>query len=350
MTRVRAGQLAGFLARLYRAAGMTQAGARVMADGHVEADLRGIPGHGSRLAPSYLDKLRAGRLNSRPLVRTVHDAEAVLVVDADLAPGPVAARLAVDAAMLRARRCGVAAVTVRRAGHVGALGIPAAQLARRGLVGLVTAQASAPSVALHGGTGTPVLGSSALAIAVPGPDQQRPVLIDLAAAAMSWGRLHQLARTGRMLPDGSALDTDGVPVHDPTLAAVLLPAGERGQGLAIVLELLVGALTGGAPLPAGDDGRGLLVVAVDPRRLGVADSLPGGVAAVAHAVREQGGRMPGDRAWSHRDRARQDGIHLDSGDLAALVNAGRHANVRAPHGWTRPEVPRPATGSQEVQL
>lgn len=350
MTPVPAGQLANYLQCLYEAAGMTRAGARVMADTQVEADLRGISGHGSRLAPACLDKLRTGRLNPRPLIRIVQDEEAILVVDADLAPGPVAARLAVAAAMLRTRRCGIAAVTVHRAGHVGALGIPAVQLARRGLVGMVAAQASARSVALHGGTSTPVLGSSALAVAVPGPDRQRPVLVDLAAAAMSWGRLHHLARTGQVMPDGSALDSDGRETHDPTSAAVLLPAGERGQALAIVLELLVGALTGSAALPAGDDGRGLLVIAIDPRRLGAADSLTTGVAAVAQAVREQGARMPGDRDWSHRDRTRRDGIFLDVGDLAALIDAGRRANVRAPHGWIRPEPPTPTTGSQKEQL
>ncbi|MEH0930877.1 Ldh family oxidoreductase [Micromonospora sp. CPCC 205558] len=350
VSRVPAGQLASYLQCLYEAAGMTRAGARVMADTHVEADLRGIPGHGSRLAPGYLDKLRTGRLNSRPLIRVVQGEEAVLVVDADLAPGPVAARLAVAAAMLRARRCGIAAVTVRRAGHVGALGIPAAQLARRGLVGVAAAQASARSVALHGGSSAPVLGSSALAVAVPGPDPRRPVLVDLAAAAMSWGRLHQLARTGQALPNGSALDASGHWVRDPNLAAALLPVGERGQALAIVLELLVGALTGSTPLPTGDDGRGLLVVAVDPRRLAVAESLATGVAAVAHAVREQGARMPGDRAWSQRDRARQDGIALDAGDMAALIEAGRRVNVRAPHGWIQPEPLDAITGSQKEQM
>ncbi|MEU7590883.1 Ldh family oxidoreductase [Micromonospora sp. NPDC049230] len=350
VTRVPAGQLANFLQCLYQTAGMTRVGARAMADTHLEADLRGIPGHGSRLAPGYLDKLRTGHLNPRPLIRTVRDEEAVLVVDADLAPGPVAARLAVTAAILRTRRYGIAAVTVRRAGHVGALGIPAAQLARRGLVGVAAAQASARSVALHGGTSTPILGSSALAVAVPSPDPQRPVLVDLAAAAMSWGRLHHLARTGQVLPTGSALDASGHRVHDPNLAKVLLPAGERGQALAIVLELLVGALTGSTPLPAGDDGRGLLVVAVDPRRLAVAESLATGVAAVAQTVREQGARMPGDRAWSQRDRAHQDGIALDADDLAALIEAGRRVNVRAPHGWIQPEPLEASTGSQKEQM
>ncbi|MFF0819992.1 MULTISPECIES: Ldh family oxidoreductase [Micromonospora] len=336
MTPVPARQLANYLQCLYEAAGMTRVGARVMADAQVEADLRGIFGHGSRLAPTYLDKLRTGRLNPRPLIRAVRDEDAIRVVDADLAPGPLAAQMAAASAMLRARRWGIAAVTVRRAGHVGALGIPAAKVARRGLVGVVAAQASARSVALHGGTSTPVLGSSALAVAVPGPDRQRPVLVDLAAAAMSWGRLHQLARTGQALPDGTALDANGRATHDPTHATVLLPAGERGQALAIVLELLVGVLTGSPPAPTGDDGRGLLVMAIDPRRLGTADLLPTGIAALADAVRQQGARMPGDRAWSHRDRALHDGVRLNASDLAALLDAGRRLNIPAPHGWARP--------------
>jgi LDH2 family malate/lactate/ureidoglycolate dehydrogenase len=344
VTHVPARELAGYLERLYRAAGMTRAGARAMAGAHVEADLRGIAGHGSRLAPGYLAKLHAGRLNPRPRLRSVHDADAVLVVDADLAPGPLAARHAVAAVLRRAQRRGVAAAAVRRAGHVGALGIPAAQLARHGLVGVAAGQASAASVALHGGTGAPILGSSALAVAVPGSAPRRPVLVDLAAAATSWGRLHQLARAGRALPDGCALDAHGAATGDPGAAAVLLPAGERGQALAIVLELLVGALTGGAALLGGGDGRGLLVVALDPHHFGVAESLPTAVAALARPVREQGARMPGDGAWCHRARGRRRGIPLDRADLAALADAGRHANIHVPHGWLHAE---PSTGSQE---
>ncbi|MFC8849114.1 MULTISPECIES: Ldh family oxidoreductase [unclassified Micromonospora] len=348
MTPVPARHLASYLQCLYEAAGMTRVGARVMAEAQVEADLRGICGHGSRLAPTYLDKLRTGRLNPRPLIRAVRDEDAIRVVDADLAPGPLAARTAAAAAMLRAQRWGIAAVTVHRAGHIGALGIPAAKVARSGLVGVVAAQASARSVALHGGTGTPVLGSSALAVAVPGPDRQRPVLVDLAAAATSWGSLHQLARTDQPLPDGTALDADGRATHDPTHATVLLPAGERGQALAIVLELLVGALTGSAPVPTGDDGRGLLIMALDPRRLSTAYALTTGVAALADAVRQQGARMPGDRAWSHRDRTLHDGVRLNASDLSALLDAGRRLNVPAPHGWARPTPSTPSSPKEQM--
>ncbi|MFH9983700.1 Ldh family oxidoreductase [Streptomyces sp. NPDC017179] len=346
VTRVPAVELTGYLERLYRAAGMTGGGARTMAAAHVEADLRGIPGHGSRLAPSYVARLRSGRLNPRPRITARHDSGACLVVDADLAPGPVAARHAVAACVRRARRHGVGLVCVHRTGHAGALGIAASQAARQGLVSILAAPTSSASVALLGGTGAGLLGNSAFAIAVPGPEPDQPVVVDLAAASSSWGRVHHRARMGQDLPEGCALDAAGRPVRDPAQAAVLLPAGERGQALAIVLQLLLGALTGTAPLPGGAEGRGLLSLTLDPVRLGTVD-VAAAVDEISRAVREQGARMPGDRAWAHRTAARQDGIELDDDDLAALIAAG-HPDVRAPHRWTRPHPTSSLTASKEA--
>lgn len=343
--RVPAPELADYLERLYRAAGMSRGGARTMAAAHVEADLRGIPGHGSRLAPPYVAKLRSGRLNPRPRVRALHDSGVCLVLDADLAPGPLAARLAVTACVSRARRNGIGLVSVHRAGHAGALGVAASQAATQGLVSMVAAPTSSASVALLGGTGAPVLGNSAFAVAVPGPEPDQPVVVDLAAASSSWGRVHHRARTGQDLPEGCALDAAGRPVRDPHQAAVLLPAGERGQALAIVLQLLLGALTSTCPLPVGAEGRGLLSLAVDPARLGTDVAAAAGE--IARAVRAQGARMPGDRAWTHRTTAQKDGIELDDHDLATLIAAGQ-PDVRAPHGWPRPHPTRPVTAPMEA--
>ncbi|MFB8087790.1 Ldh family oxidoreductase [Streptomyces sp. NPDC055992] len=342
VTRINAAELADYLERLYRSVGMTRGGSRSMAATHVEADLRGIPGHGSRLAPDYLAKLRNGHLNVRPRMTALADTAASLALDGDLAPGPVAAGAAVAAAVQRARRSGVGVVTVRGAGHAGALGVHAARAARRGLVGLVAAQTSSASVALYGGSGRPVLGNSALSIAVPGPVPEEPVLVDMATGAMSWGVLHQHARSGRPLPDGCALDERGLPVRDASKASVLLPGGGgRGQGLAIVVELLVGALTGSDPLPSGDAGRGLLCLAIDPGRLGVASHLVSAVHEVGLAVRTPGGaRMPGDRAWAHRSHAETHGITIDEADLRRLVDLGTRS-VAAPGSWTDHLAARP---------
>jgi LDH2 family malate/lactate/ureidoglycolate dehydrogenase len=335
VTRVPAAALADYLERLYRAAGMSGDAARVMAAAHVEADLRGIPGHGCRLAPVYLAKLRDGGLNPQPRLTVRHDTGACQILDADLAPGPVAARHAAEASTERARRHGVGVVIVHRAGHAGALCITASQVAGQGLVSVLAAPASAASVALLGGTGTPVLGNSALAVAVPGSVPGQPVVLDMAAAASSWGRVHQRARTGLDLPDGCALDATGQPTRDPRKAAVLLPAGERAQAAAIALQALLSVLGDAAPLPDGADGRLLLSLAIDPARLGIATATAA-ADAISGTVRGNGARMPGDRGWTHRASALRNGIEIDNGDLAALIAAG-HPDSPAPPELTRPQ-------------
>ncbi|MEU5619102.1 Ldh family oxidoreductase [Streptomyces sp. NPDC052071] len=345
---VRHDELTDYLIRLYLAAGMTRRGARTVAATQVEADLRGVAGHGSRLAPGYVAKLRSGRLTARPKMIRRPAGAGCLVLDADRAPGPLAVEHAVSFAATGAPRQGVALVIVRNAGHAGALGVGAAQLARRGLVGVLAAQTSGPSVAVLGGPGTALLGNSALAVAVPGTDPQRPALLDMAAGSMSWGRLHEHALTGRQLPDGCALDQAGQPTRDPGRAAVLLPSGERAQALVIVLELLVGALTGSPALPCGDDGRGLLCLAIDPARLGTGGQLAGAVAEVALALSEHGARLPGERAWAHHDHAATQGISLAEPDLAALIAAGE-PHVHPPPAWTTRQNDR-TDNSSEVLL
>ncbi|HTU74510.1 MAG TPA: Ldh family oxidoreductase [Trebonia sp.] len=345
VTRVPAAVLAEYLERLYRATGMSNGAARTMAAAHVEADLRGIPGHGSRLAPAYLAKLRDGRLNPRPEMTVRHDAGACLVLDADLAPGPVAARRATEASAERARRHGAGLVIVHRAGHAGALGITASQAAGQGMIVVVAVPSSSASVALLGGTGTPLMGNSALAVALPGSLPGQPVVLDMAAASTSWGRVQQHARDGLGLPDGLALDATGQPTRDPRKAAVLLPVGERAQAAAITLQVLLSVLAGTASLPDGTEGRLLLSLAVDPARLGVA-AVSAAVNTVSGTVRGNGARMPGDRGWAHRASALRNGIEVDDSDLAALIAVG-HPDTPAPPGFTRfqrkPVTPRKET-------
>lgn len=333
MICVSAAQLTVFLERAYRAVGMPRSGARTMAQAHVEAEMRGLTGHGVRLAPGYLRKLRTGRLNPRPKIVPRSHGAAVLALDGDLAPGPVAARYALAAATVRARRTGVGLVTVRDVGHAGALGVFVTWAARHRMVAVLAAQTSAASVALHGGSGQGILGNSALAIAVPSEPEGEPVVVDLAASAMSWGALHQHAAHDRLLPKGTALDAAGQPVLDPADAVVLLPSGERAQAVAIVLELLVGALTASTPLPTGGEGRGLLSLVIDPHALD-ATHFADGVTQVARAVREDGARMPGDRAWAARTATAAAGIPLREEDLRALTDAAG-PDVPAPD-WALP--------------
>ncbi|WNV84738.1 Ldh family oxidoreductase [Umezawaea sp. Da 62-37] len=320
-TRIPARELGRYLIGLYRSAGMSPSAAAGVAAAQVEADLRGLTGHGSRLAPSYLRKLRSGDLNPRPRIRVETErGSCVALLHGDGAPGPLAAGIAVRTAARGCREHGVGLVAARGVGHAGAVGVFASRAARHGLIGIVATQTSAASVALLGGTGLPVLGNCAVAVAVPGPDPRRPVLLDMAMGALSWGTVHHLGRHGQPLPPGVALDRHGHPTVRAGDAAVLLGDGGRGQALALLTEVLVAAVTG-SPLPrTGQDERGLVCLVIDPGRISRGDDLAG-VARLAHTVRGQGARLPGDRAWSHRDAAAASGLALADLDVCALLAA-----------------------------
>lgn len=324
MTRIPARELGRFLTGLYRSAGMSPRAAAGVAAAQVEADLRGLTGHGSRLAPSYLRKLRSGELNPRPRIRVETErGVCVALLHGDRAPGPLAAGIAVRTAVRGCREHGVGLVAARGVGHAGAVGVFASRAARHGLIGIVAAQTSAASVALSGGTGLPVLGNSAVAVAVPGPDPRRPVLLDMAAAALSWGSVHQLGRHGQPLPPGVALDRHGHPAIRAGDAAVLLADGGRGQAFALLTEILVAVVTG-SPLPrTGQDERGLVCLVIDPGRVTPGDDPAAGIARLAHTVRGQGSRLPGDRAWAHRTTAAASGLALADLDVCALLGAHR---------------------------
>jgi LDH2 family malate/lactate/ureidoglycolate dehydrogenase len=331
-SRVHPRDLKAYLVLLYQAVGTSAAAARIIASAQVETDLCGVATHGSRMAPRYLAALADGRLKARPRPTVLADGPVCLALDADHAPGPLAAATAMRRAQRRAASHGMGVVTVRGAGHPGAVGTYAAQAARAGLVGIVAAQTSSPSVAPHGGS-TPVLGNTALAIAVPGQGDA-PVLLDMACGALSWGRVRDLSATGKKLPPGAALDIDGRPTRSPQHARVLRTfGGAKGSALAMVLELLVGALTGSSLLPSDGEGRGLLCLALAPWHLEPGHRLGERVVEVCEAVRTSDGalgtgtRIPGDRAWSARRAALVHGIPLAGHHLHALTDAGRRWSV-----------------------
>lgn len=332
--RVDAPVLRQYVAALYRAAGLARGSAGVVARVQVATDMRGIDTHGTRLAPTYVGKLLAAELAERPVFAVTADADASVVLDAGLAVGPLAGTVAARLAIRRARRYGVGLVAVTRAGHCGAAGSFALLAAEAGMIGVTVAETGRASLAAYG-TAEPVLGNTALAIAVPRPRGRAPLLLDMACGALAWGKVHALARRGLPLPDGAALDRDGVPTTASDRAAVLLPFGAgKGSGLAMVCSVLAG-LGAGLPAPGNRAGRGMLMAAISPdhlnTRIELTDRVEELAAAVAAASPGRGGeaRLPGDRAWAARTDAMRHGIALDPHHLSVLITAGQRLGLTA---------------------
>jgi LDH2 family malate/lactate/ureidoglycolate dehydrogenase len=290
MRRVAAGPLEDWSRRTLEAAGLEAEGAATVAQTLIDASLRGVDSHGIARTVVYAERLRAGTLNPRPRPRVERRDGALALLDGDRGPGQIAALAALDLTVELAREHGVGAVAVRRSSHFGAAGWYTVRAARQGLVALATCN-SDPLVVPFGGS-RPALGTNPIAIAAPTPDGVWT--LDMATSQVAWNKIVNARIEGRTLPEGWAVDPQGLPTTDAEVAIGGLPlGGYKGYGLAVMVEVL-SAVFSGAGVQA-DSGRlfvtdepqdvGHFFLALDPERTVGRDAFAATLAGLLTALR-----------------------------------------------------------------
>ena len=225
---------------IFSANGMSDEHARTAAEVLVWANVRGIDSHGVSRVATYQGLFDKGLANAVPNMVTERPAPAVVTVDADRAPGPVAMDHAMRQAIEVARETGVAWAGVRDTVHTGAVGYYATQAAEAGMIGIGLV-AGMPNMA-YAGTSVAGVATSPLTIAVPA-GKHPTALLDMATATIALGKIAQYKITGRALPEGAALTQDGRPTTDPEQAAIPTPmSGAKGSGMSLMFELLTSVL------------------------------------------------------------------------------------------------------------
>ena len=115
--------------------------------------------------------------------------------------------------------------------------------AREGMIGYATTSTGPATVAAYGSR-QPAVANNALAWAAPTRNGE-PIVLDMACAVSSWGKVHSLGMYGQPIPADWAVDSDGEPTTSADDAKTLLPAaGPRGYGLAFFSSILAGPLMG----------------------------------------------------------------------------------------------------------
>ena len=313
-----------------RASGATQAMAASTARALVAAELEGLASHGASRVPQYCGHLRNGRATGSAVARVARDSKAACVVDAGGGLAFPACELAGAEAIRRAREFGVAFVAVANSNHFGVAAHHVEPLARAGLVGL--AMGNSPAAMPAWGGKRALFGTNPIAAAFPRRDGE-PLTIDLSLSAVARGRIMVAAKKGEAIPEGWALDAQGRPTTDAkaALEGSMLPAGGvKGAMLALVVELLVCALSGAAfgfesDSFFTDEGRptriGQALLAIDPRALaGEAVYLERVETLIAAMLEDPQVRLPGERRRGNAERARREGIEVPA-ELLARIRA-----------------------------
>ncbi|HWP59108.1 MAG TPA: Ldh family oxidoreductase [Candidatus Acidoferrales bacterium] len=247
-------KLARFVSLAFEKLGVPEQDARIAADVLVTADLRGVESHGVlRFTPHgwYVKALREGVMNPKPHIRVLAESEATALVDGDGGMGMVVGHRAMELALRKAERSGIAIVGARNSRHFGMSAYYSMMALARDMIGIAMTNAGRQVVPTFGRDAR--FGTNPISLAAPA-GEERPFVLDMATTTAAAGKLEVAARRGKSIPLGWALDENAEPTSDPRAAQKarrLLPLGGtpeggsyKGYGLAVLVEILCGVLTG----------------------------------------------------------------------------------------------------------
>jgi uncharacterized oxidoreductase len=342
-------KLTSFVRDLFLAAGVSATEALEVASSLVESNLRGHESHGVLRVVDYLAALRTGELSTGLEWQVLTETPALLVLDGRRVFGQVLARRLVEALIPKCRSLGIACGTLKNSGHVGRLAEWVELAARNGFAAMmwVNDNGVLRCVAPPGGLDARI-STNPIGIAVPTGGE--PLVLDLSTSIVANGKVKARLLAGEPCPSGWLQDNDGNSTTDPASrftdpCSTLLPLGGeshgyKGFGLGLLLDVLVGGLSGGSCPPAEPPEIGtnnVVMVLWDPARfagtshfLGEADKLIDYVRSTPRKPGVDQITLPGDRGAAIRRERLANGIPLDSGTWTMLCDVAKQLNVSPP--------------------
>jgi hydroxycarboxylate dehydrogenase B len=351
MVTIQVERLIDFVTEVFTHAESSAEEARRIATYLTTANLTGHDSHGVIRVPVYIRWKKTGSVVPNQNAEVVVETPSLAVVDGKFGYGQTVAPQAVKIGIEKCRRGGLAAVALRNAGHIGRVGDWAEMAAAEGLVSVHFVNAAGSVlVAPYGGVERR-LSTAPYCVGIP-RNGQGPIVLDFATSIVAEGKVLVASRGGKKLPKGALIDLDGTLSEDPTvLYGPYTPDGARdhskgqgairafgehkGSGLALICELLGGALTGtGATGPNRRFANGMFAIYVDPKVVDPANFFDGEIARyityfknTKPAVGVDEVLIPGEPEARMRAQRVRNGVPLTDDTWAAIVNTARDVGV-----------------------
>ena len=218
---------------------------KICADALINAELVGAPSHGLARIVSYCKRIQKKVINPKPNIKIKKISSSISSVDANNAVGFVGADIGINLAIKNSKKTGIGLVSVKNSGHYGLSGYYAERAAKQGLIALCFTNAP-PAIAPYGAKKT-LFGTNPICFASP-TGTKVPFVLDTSISMINRGKIRRAQKLGIKIPLGVALDKKGKPTRDPNkaLEGLQLPiAGFKGSGIAWMVDILSGVLTGG---------------------------------------------------------------------------------------------------------
>lgn len=346
MKHFSAAYLNDYCQKVMLARGVDAECAKAVADVLVDADLSGMSTHGVSRLSIYLERMEKGLVERGNKVKVEQEGPSSLAIDAGNSFGAMVTNFAIDRCIEKAKETGCCFATVKNSNHFGAAAFYAKKATSQGMIAFICANLT-PKIAPFGSS-EPYMGTDPVCIAVPSAGE--PVILDMALSTVALGKLILAQKLGKEIPLGWALDKDGKPTTDPAEGrkGSLLPiGGAKGSGMALMVEVLSGILSGAGTAPHLHDlysfeapqGVGHFLGVIDVAHFIDVDEFRRGVSAMSaeiKALKKADGfdeiLMPGERELRFTAEREVNGIDLPDEVYNELVALG------APYGLVPEEV------------
>ena len=238
-------QLKKIIKDIFIKQGLSKNHADISANALINAELVGAYGHGLSRLKMYCDRIKKKIINPKPKFKIKKISSSISHIDANNSIGFVSADIAIKKAIDNAKKTGIGFVAVKNSGHYGLSGYYAEQAVKKNLITMIYTNAP-PAIAPHGALKS-LFGTNPICFGTP-TGSKVPFILDTSVSMINRGKIRVAARNNQKIPEGVALDKFGKPTTDAkkALEGVQLPiAGFRGSGLAWMVDILSGVLTGG---------------------------------------------------------------------------------------------------------
>ena len=312
-------ELTDLATRALKRAGASKAMATTTAQALVLAEAEGLSGHGLSRVALYAQHLREGRADGKAKPKMVRKTGACCLIDAGGGLAFPAAELAVKEVIKRAQRYGIAFAGVTNSHHFGAAAYHLAPIAAAGMAGI--ALTNSPAAINAWGGKKAFFGTNPIAAIFPRKNAA-PIVVDLSLTEVTRGKIMLMAKEGKPIPLGWAVDRDGNPTTSAQAAltgSLNAIGGVKGAALALMVEALCVALTGAALShendsyfePGNKPRIGHAIIAINPQALAGADVYFARIEdMVSHMLVDDGVRLPGARRQLATIKAQDDGITI----------------------------------------
>jgi len=299
----------------------------IITDSLLFANLRGIDSHGIIRFPFYLKRLVEGGTKKKPHIKKIREKGGLILVDGDNGMGQVIGSYASRLAIEKAKEVGISFIGVKRSSHYGAASYYTVQIAEANMIGFSITNSTNVMVAWGGAKA--VIGNNPLSIAVP-YQKGKPLVLDISMSRIAGGKVRLAAKNKQKIPKGWIVDQYGRDSENPEdlpHGGALLPLeGHKGYGLAFMIEVLSGVLTGAGmlrqipfwvkdlqtPLNIGH-----CFAALDIERFITLASFKERLDWIVHEIKSsplaEGSQriyIPGEKEWEIEEKRRREGIPI----------------------------------------